>query len=217
MRPRVIETNEGIQDVFSVKDYDIMMRKMRDRGWLETDAMLKSGITSGQALEVGPGPGYLGLEWLKKSDATHLTAVEISANMIRTAEKNASEYGFTDRTQYILGDAKKLPFDYSVFDAVFTNGSLHEWADAEKIFNEIYRVLKPGGRYWISDLKRNMNFFIKWLMKSITKPKEMASGLISSINAAYTIEEVKEILVKTNLRSSLVASNLMGLEITGCK
>jgi len=217
MRSRVIETNEGIQDGFNVQDYDIMMRKMRDRGWLETDAMLKSGITNGQALEVGPGPGYLGLEWLKKSDATHLTAVEISANMIKTAEKNASEYGLTDRTRYVLGDAKKLPFEDLAFDAVFSNGSLHEWADPEKIFNEIYRVLKPGGKYWISDLKRNMNSFIKWFMKSITKPREIASGLISSINAAYTIEEIKGILAKTNLKSSLVASNPMGLEITGCK
>ena len=97
------------------------------------------------------------------------------------------------------------------------DGSLPEWADAEKIFNEIYSVLKPGGKYWISDLKRNINFFIKWFMKSITKPREMASGLILSINAAYTIEEIKGILARSNLKSGLVASNLMGLEITGCK
>jgi hypothetical protein len=39
---------------------------MRDKGWMETDLILKLGIQHGLALEVGPGPGYLGLEWLKK-------------------------------------------------------------------------------------------------------------------------------------------------------
>ncbi len=52
-------------------------------------------------------------------------------------------------------------------------------------------------------------------MKTITKPREMASGLISSINAAYTPEEIKEILAQTNLKHSSIKSNPFGFEITG--
>ncbi len=56
---------------------------------------------------------------------------------------------------------------------------------------------------------------LKWPMNfSVIKE---SSFFVSSINAAYTIEAIKEILAKTNLNSSLVGSNLMGLEITGCK
>jgi hypothetical protein len=65
VKPRTIETTEGIQGEFDVEMYDRMMRRMRDRGWLETKLILKAGIKQGMALEVGPGPGYLGLEWLK--------------------------------------------------------------------------------------------------------------------------------------------------------
>jgi ubiquinone/menaquinone biosynthesis C-methylase UbiE len=135
---------------------------------------------------VGPGPGYLGLEWLKKTKDTQLTGIEISANMVKLAEKNAEEYGLSSRINYVIGDARNMPFIDNTFDGVFTNGSLHEWAKPIDIFNEIYRVLKPGGVYFISDLRRDINFFIKWLMKALVKPKEIKPGFITSINASYT-------------------------------
>jgi len=61
VKPRVIETDQGITGEFDTRAYDEMMRRMRDKGWLETDFIIESGISRGLALEVGPGPGYLGL------------------------------------------------------------------------------------------------------------------------------------------------------------
>ena len=66
VKPRVVETDQGITGEFNTQAYDQMMRRLRDKGWMETDQIIKGGVTSGLALEVGPGPGYLGLEWLKK-------------------------------------------------------------------------------------------------------------------------------------------------------
>lgn len=59
----------------------------------DTSLVLKAGIMQGLALEVGLGPGYLGLEWLKKTEGTRLKALEISPDMITIAERNAKEYG----------------------------------------------------------------------------------------------------------------------------
>jgi len=67
VKSRVVETEEGIQGEFDVQLYDQMVRRMRDKGWLETKGILNAGIVQGLALEVGPGPGYLGLEWLKNT------------------------------------------------------------------------------------------------------------------------------------------------------
>ena len=78
VKPRIVETDQGIQGKFDVRIYDSMMRRMRDKGWIETSLILKVGIRHGLALEVGPGPGYLGLEWLKKTVGTNLRALEIS-------------------------------------------------------------------------------------------------------------------------------------------
>ena len=93
VKPRISETDRGITGEFNTQMYDIMMRNMRDKGWIETNLIIKEGISSGLALEIGPGPGYLGLEWLKKTTGTRLKGLEISDDMIALARKNAIEYG----------------------------------------------------------------------------------------------------------------------------
>lgn len=216
-RPRIIETDEGIQGGVEVQVYNSMQRRFRDKGWMETDAIIKSGIQEGIALEIGPGPGYLGLEWLKKTEKTILRGVEISSEMIKIAERNAKEYGFDKRVTYTQGNAEQIPFKDNTFDGVFSNGSLHEWAQPESIFNEICRVLKPGGRYFISDLRRNINPLMKWLMYTMTKPKEIKPGLITSLNAAYIAAEIQGLLLKTQLKNAHVSKKFIGLEITGVK
>ena len=217
VKPRIVETEEGIQGEFNVETYDRFMRGMRDRGWIETNLVLKAGITQGLALEVGPGPGYLGLEWLKKTEGTKLKALEISPDMITIAERNAKEYGLQNRATYVKGDAREMPFDDNTFDAVFTNGSLHEWSQPRKVLNEVHRVLEPAGRYLISDLRRDMNPIMKWLMWVFTKPKEIRPGLVSSINASYTPGEIRAILDESDLTRPTVRTVPVGLVVTGVK
>ena len=217
VKPRIIETGEGIQGDFDVRIYDQMMRRMRDKGWIETREILKAGITNGLALEVGPGPGYLGLEWLKKTTGTSLKAVEISPAMIEIGRRNAGEYGLSQRVEYVKGDASKIPFDDNLFDGAFTNGSLHEWADPGAVFKEIRRVLKPGGKYLVRDLRRDMHPFVKWFMQAVTKPKEIRPGLRSSIAAAYLVEEIEALLHGCIPEGYRVEKKAMGLIITGTK
>ena len=214
---RVPETEDGIQGEFDVRTYDTFMRGMRDRGWMETNEIIKAGITSGLALELGPGPGYLGLEWLKKTTGTYLKGLDISENMIEIATQNAREYGFRDRVEYVRGDACEMPFEDAFFDAVFSNGSLHEWARPDEIINEIGRVLKPGGRYCITDMKRNMSPFVKSFLWIMAKPRHIRPYLVSSINAAYTKGEIEELLSGTKLSGWQIDENPIGLTISGRK
>jgi ubiquinone/menaquinone biosynthesis C-methylase UbiE len=214
---RVLETDCGIQGEVNVTTYDQMQRHLRDKGYIETKALLTSGITRGHALEIGHGPGYLGLEWLKNTRDTHLTGLDISPDMTALARQNAVEYGLSDRTIYQGGEGNKLPYEDNTFDAVFTNGSMHEWVDPLGTFNEMVRVIKPGGRYFISDLRRDMNVLMRWFLWLGTKPKSIRPYLFTSINASYTPSELKEMVGTTALRNAVIRGDIVGVSITGVK
>ena len=217
IKSRIPETDHGIQGEITVAQYDQMQRTFRDRGWIETPSLLKHGITSGQALEIGHGPGYIGLEWLKQTTDTHLVGLDISPDMKALAQRNAQGYGLAERTHYQLGSCDQLPFNDNTFEAVFTNGSLHEWANPCGGFNEIWRVLKPGGKYFISDLRRDMRIWMQSFLWLTVRPTTMRPGLRTSIDAAYTPQEIQNMLAQTHLKQGEVTSSMIGIEISGVK
>lgn len=215
VKQRIIETNEGIQDKITVEVFDRFARVMRDKGWNNVDSIIQAGITKKKVLEIGPGPGYVGLEWLKKCPDSTLVGCEISREMIRLADKNARDYGFESRVDYVEGNCMQMPFPDASFDAIFSNGSLHEWENPIKVFNEINRVLKPGGPFCVTDMRRDVNPLIKWMIYASTKPKEIRPGFLSSINASYTVNEIKNVLNQSKLRNASVRSEFFGLCISG--
>lgn len=154
---------------------------------------------------------------VKENEKYFLKGVEISPDMIKIAQKNANDYGLNNRVEYIISDAQNLPFKENSFDAVFTNGSLHEWQNPKQIFNEIHRVLKPDGNYFISDLRRDNSIFIKWFLYIACKPREIRSGLVSSLNAAYIKSEITLVLLESKLNEAVVKINPIGFEIIGRK
>ncbi len=216
-KQRMAETNEGIQGELTVEIFDRFAKTMRDKGWNNVDSFLKAGITKGNVLEIGPGPGYVGLEWLKKAPGSTLTGCDISRGMIKLAEKNARDYGCETRASYVEGNCMQMPFKDKAFDAVFSNGSLHEWEDPVSVFNEINRVLKTEGLFCITDMRRDVNPLIKWLIYSSTRPKEIRPGFLTSLNASYTVRELKKILDQSTLKNYTVQKEFFGLCIRGGK
>lgn len=215
-KPRIPET-EDIQEESDVEIYDQMMSGLRDKGLMVTDEIIKAGINKGLALEIGPGPGYLGLEWLKKTSETRLIGIEISTDMIKIATRNSKQYHLEDRVEYVNGNAMKIPFEDNKFDAVFTNMSLHEWTQPIDVFNEIYRVLKPNGKYYISDMRRDISKEAKNTLENNIKPKTKIPGLTKAINASYKVNEVQSILIKSKLQEYTINNAYFTLEIIGTK
>ena len=216
-KPRVSETNEGIQDALDVAVFDRFAKGMRDKGWNNVDTIIAAGVRAGDVLEIGPGPGYVGLEWLKACPEGRLTALEISPEMIAMATKNAAGYGFSSRVQYAEGNALEMPFADDSFDAVFSNGSLHEWEDPARVFGQIARVLKPGGRFCVADMRRDVNPLLARMICASTKPKEIRPGFWTSLRAAYTKPELEAILADIKLIDVAVRNEFFGLSVSGGK
>lgn len=217
LKQRKIETNTGIQNELTVELFDQFARTMRDNGWNGVESYIKAGITGGKVLEVGPGPGYVGLEWLKSTKDATLTGLEISPAMIRIAERNAKEYDLAHRASYTQGNCMAMPFPNHCYDAVFSNGSLHEWEDPILALREIHRVLKPDGVFCISDLRRDVNLLTKGFLYFSARPKEIRPGMLTSLSAAYTVKEVEELIGSCHFQGILVHKDFCGLTVSGRK
>ena len=93
-------------------------------------------------LEVGFG---MGTDLFQFASAGALVSgVDLSATHLQIARRRFSLYGVPADLR--LADAEELPFEDGVFDAVYTFGVLHHTPNTQKAVEEIYRVLKPGGR-----------------------------------------------------------------------
>ena len=215
-RARVPETDSGIQGQIVVAEYDRMQRRLRDRGWLETKSVLSHGIDQGHALEIGPGPGYLGLDWLHSTDNTRLMGVDISPDMVALATHNAAESGMEHRATYRLGGGQRIPFEDAAFESVFSAGSLHEWADPLDVLAEIARVLKAGGSALVLDMRRDMALPLQWFMSASAGSALMRTGLKSSIAAAYTPGELRD-LVRGSIMDWSVEATPSGVALFATK
>lgn len=214
---RIPETSDGIQDEGTVMAYDAMQRGLRDSGNLPVSDLVAMTCPGDHALEVGPGPGYYGLEWIRSTRQTTLTGLEISPAMIRLAEKNTREYGLQDRVRYREGNALSMPFDDESFTLAFSNGSLHEWEDPGRVLKGIYRVLKPGGKMMVTDLRRDLAPDIFSLMQESCRSEEIRAGFVTSVQAAYRKDELEEILAPCGFSGVKVIAHPYGLVAIGTK
>ena len=214
-KPRISEPAVGIQDPAAAKLYDRLARQLRDLGWNGVREMLSAGLGPGTLLELDPGPGYLGLELARQLGSQSLTGCVVNPAMLRIARKNAAEYGL--QADYVLGSAMDLPFPDGSFDCVVSNGSLHEWETPRRVFDEIWRVLRPGGRFCVTDLRRDAATWKQWLMCLFVRSKPLRTGLQASLAAAYTVPEVAAILRQTHLSEAQVRRTYLGLCAWGVK
>jgi ubiquinone/menaquinone biosynthesis C-methylase UbiE len=93
--------------------------------------------------------------------------------MILKARGNCEKLEYNN-VEFVLGDIEDMPFSSNSFDVVISNCVLNLVPDKTKAFSEIFRVLKPGGHFCVSDV------VIKGkLSERMQKDAEMYAGCIS--------------------------------------
>jgi SAM-dependent methyltransferase len=116
-------------------------------GLRESDAGLLGVVAGRRVLEVGCGAASSS-RWLATQGAS-VVAVDLSAGMLRHARAGAARSGI--EVPLIQADALALPFADGRFDLAFTAfGAVPFVDDSAAVMREVFRVLRPGGRWVFS-------------------------------------------------------------------
>jgi ubiquinone/menaquinone biosynthesis C-methylase UbiE len=119
---------------------------------VEARRLLRMGgpVRGGRALEIGCGRGVGAGIVLDQFGAGSVEAFDLDQRMVRLARKRLARRG--RRACVWTGDASAIPAPDETYDAVFDFGIVHhipQWRDA---LAEVWRVLKPGGRFYAEEV-----------------------------------------------------------------
>jgi len=144
-------------------------------------ASLREGET---VLDLGSGAGFdCFLAASRVGEKGKVIGVDMTSEMIEKAKENARK-GSYENVEFRLGEIEKLPVLDNSIDAVISNCVINLSPDKGKVFQEAFRILKPGGRLMISDI-----VLLKELPKLI---KESIEAYIGCLSGAVMKDEYLE-------------------------
>jgi ubiquinone/menaquinone biosynthesis C-methylase UbiE len=108
-----------------------------------------------RVLEIAPGPGFLSVA-LAKLGPFKITGLDISQSFVRMASEYAKREGVVAR--FIHGSASDIPLEDGLFDLIVCRAAFKNFSEPLKALNEMHRVLKPGGRALIIDLRKDASW-----------------------------------------------------------
>jgi ubiquinone/menaquinone biosynthesis C-methylase UbiE len=134
-------------------------------------AMIKKGDI---VIDLGSGAGNdCFVARAQTGETGKVIGVDFTPIMIEKARENAEKKGFNN-VEFRLGDIEKLPITSNVADVIVSNCVLNLVPNKKGVFHEIFRVLKPGGHFSISDV-----VLIGDLPLELTQQAEMYAGCVA--------------------------------------
>ena len=107
-------------------------------------------------------------------DKGRVIGLDATPEMIFRARETAKKYDYTN-VEFRLGEIEHMPIESNTVDLVISNCVLNLVPDKKLAFNEIHRILKPGGRISVSDMVATQE------AKKVIKPEEWAACVAGAV------------------------------------
>ena len=172
--------------------YDSKIGKIRER---ETYLDKINWKGHERVLDVGCGLGLFLIGAAKRLSTGRAVGIDkwqqedLSGNHAAGTLSNATIEGVADKVEVHTGDARKLPFPDASFDVVLSSNALHNIYDAgerQTALREIARVLAPGGRVLIVDVRHISTYAATLRDAGLTDARSVLQGVFSHLLALVT-------------------------------
>ena len=169
-----------------------------------------------RVLEVAPGPGYVCVA-LGKLGRYKITGLDISQSFVKIASENARKAGVG--AHFIHGSASDIPLEDGFFDLIVCRAAFKNFSEPLCALNEMHRVLKPGGRALILDLRHdtswdeivsyvkglNLSAWNSWMIRMTFKHM--------LLKRAYTAQQMESLAAASDFKSCQIVKNPIGMEV----
>jgi len=155
-------------------------------------AVIKKGDV---VIDLGSGAGNdCFIARSEAGESGKIIGIDFTEAMINKARQNAENLGFNN-VEFRQGDIEHMPVTSNIADVVVSNCVLNLVPNKDKVFKEIFRVLKPGGHFSISDVVLSGK-----LPEQLKNAAEMYAGCVSGAIQKETYLELIKINGFTDMR-----------------
>ncbi len=178
-------------------------------------------LVTGSVLDVGTGPGRLVVEIARRRPNLRITGLDLSQTMLALARRNFARAGLRG-VKLCHGDVADLPFPSGTFDLVVSTSSFHHWRDPVRGLKECIRVLAPGGKCLIYELRRDVplralarlasgrSILTRTLLALLFRPHSISPADVAPEALARRLELNGGIGVQLDLREAYLKLSLRG-------
>jgi len=192
-------------------------------------AELKPGET---VLDLGSGGGIDVLLSAKRVGPTGKAfGLDMTDPMLALAEENKRKSGLTN-VHFLKGEIENIPLPDNSVDVIISNCVINLSADKDRVLREAFRVLKPGGRFAVSDvvvrgevppvIRRSMELWVGCVAGALTdadyKAKLAAAGFENAdieVTRVYNVEDAREFLAGQDTEVQQLAQQVDGKIVSG--
>ena len=181
---------EQVEEMFNsiAPKYDFLNRFLSlgiDKGWRKKTINSIADIHPKNILDVATGTADLAIEALRLNPE-NVIGVDISALMLQVGQDKIEQQSLTHAIKLVKGDSEHLPFDDNSFDAVTVAFGVRNFEHLQLGINEMYRVLKPGGKIAVLEFSSPKKFPFKQVYGIYSQYiLPVWGGLISNNRKAY--------------------------------